>query len=94
MITQIQFDGLVEKAKIRGVHGWVIVLFATYKRAFILPILEIARLIAEGKKSLNIKNLDKWDLKYVEIRTIPNNRKKLLDYEGEIEEYLFKLQEA
>jgi len=38
-------------------------------------------------KSLNIKKITKWPIPYKEIRTIPNNRKEFLDYEGEIEEY-------
>lgn len=39
-------------------------------------------------KSLNIKKIAKWPIPYKEIRTVPNNRKEFLDYEGEIEEYI------
>lgn len=39
-------------------------------------------------KSLNIKKIAKWSIPYTEIRTVPNNRKEFLDYEGEIEEYI------
>jgi len=95
MISEYQFhgndteDGMVEKAMIPGVYGLVIVLFASYQRAFVISILEIERLRSQGIKSLNITKIDKWpSLQYKEIRTIPNNRKKLLDYEGEIEEYI------
>lgn len=88
MITEIQHDGLLKKSKIKNVFGVVIVLFATYKRAFVIDIREIKRLEDAGKKSLNIKKIDRWELKYHEILTIPNNRKKLLDYTGEIEDYL------
>lgn len=90
MLTQIQHNGLVEKSKITNVYGLVIVLFATYKRAFVIDIREIDRLESQGIKSLNIDKLDKkgWPCKYKEIQTIPNNRKKLLDYTGEIEDYL------
>lgn len=83
MLTEKQYTGLLEKSKIPGVYGIVIVLFATYKRAFILNIQEIDRLKTSGKKSLNVKHIDKWSCWYKEIQTIPNNRKELLDYTGE-----------
>lgn len=88
MLTETQHDGLLEKSEIDYVYGWVIVLFASYKRAFVIDIREIKRLEDEGKKSINIKKIDKWLITYKEIRTIPNNRKQLLDYEGDIEEYV------
>lgn len=88
MITDTQHKGLLSKSPIDNVHAWVIVLFATYKRAFVINITEIDRLEKEGIKSINIKKIDKWPLKYKELRCIPNNRKKLLDYTGEIEEYI------
>lgn len=81
MLTDIQYKGLLEKSKIQGVDGIVIVLFATYKRAFWISIQEIERLKQLGKKSLNIKKIDKWNIEYHEIKTLSNNRKKLLDYD-------------
>lgn len=87
-IQQHQFDGLIEKSNITGCYGLVIVLFATYKRAFILKIKDISTSIKNGKKSINIKNIDKWEIPYFEIKTIENNRKTLLDYKGEIEDYI------
>ena len=62
-------------------------LFASYKRAFIIDIREIKRLEDMNKHSLNIKKIDKWGIRYAEIQTIPNNRKQLLDYTGDINEY-------
>lgn len=88
MITETQHDGLLEKAEIADVFGWIIVLFATYKRAFVIDIRDIKALEDSGKKSLNIKKIDKWGIPYKEIQTIPNNRKHLLDYIGEIEQYI------
>jgi hypothetical protein len=83
-----QRDDLTAKSKIPGVHAVVIVLFATYKRAFIIDIKEINRCIDQlNQKSLNITKVSKWPIKYAEIRTIPS-RKTLLDYDGEIEEYM------
>ena len=81
MLTDTQYDGLLNKSKIDGVDGVVIVLFASYQRAFWISIKEIDRLKQSGKKSLNILKIDKWDIDYHEIKTIPNNRKKLLDYD-------------
>lgn len=88
MLTETQHDGLLAKSQIENVFGWVIVLFVTYKRAFVIDIREIKRLEDEGKKSINIKKIDKWTIKYKELRTIPNNRKQMLDYGGEVEEYI------
>lgn len=81
MLTDTQYDGLLNKSKINGVDGVVIVLFASYQRAFWISIKEIDRLKQSGKKSLNILKIDKWNIDYHEIKTIPNNRKKLLDYD-------------
>lgn len=85
MLTDNQYDGLLKKSKIKGVDGVVIVLFASYQRAFWISIKEIDKLKQSGKKSLNITKIDKWDIDYHEIKTIPNNRKKLLDYDKEQE---------
>ena len=87
-ISPTQFDGLLDKSRIAYVYGLVIVLFASYKRAFILNIADIATYIQNGHKSLNIKKLDKWAIPFIEIETIPNSRKQLLDYAGELDEYI------
>lgn len=86
MITEYQHDGLLKKSEIANVFGLVIVLFATYQRAFVIDIREIKRLEDSGQKSLNIEKINKWPCKYAEIRTI-HSRKQLLDYSGNIEEY-------
>ena len=85
MIQDHQRTGLLDKSKINGVYGWVIVLFATYKRAFRFNIQDIQDCIDNGIKSVNIKKIDKWTIPYKELETISNSRKKLLDYTGEIE---------
>lgn len=90
-ITETQHDGLLDKSKIHNVFGLIVLLFATYQRAFILDIRDIKKLEDSGKKSLNIKKIDKWGIPFIEIETIPNNRKKLLDYTGKFEpEVTFK----
>ena len=82
-ITDYQRSHLLEKCKISNVIGCVIVLFATYKRAFIFNIQHIEDAEKSGIHSINIKYIDKWNLPYYEIPTISNSRKKLLDYSGD-----------
>jgi len=84
LISDYQYENLLKKSKIQNVWGLIIVLYISYKRAFILDIRDIDKLIQSGQKSLNIKKLDKWGIPFAEILTIPNNRKKLLDYEGDL----------
>jgi hypothetical protein len=93
MITSYQLENMLKKSDIPHVHSIIIILFATQKRAFIIDIREIDKLLRRGIKSININKLQKWCelFKYVEIDTVPNNRKKLLDYTGEIDEYLNKI---
>lgn len=83
MITNYQKKHLFEKSKIDHVYGCIIILFADYKRAFVINIKHIIELENSGKHSLNIKKIDDWNIPYFEIQTIPNNRKKLLDYTGD-----------
>ena len=90
MISEKQHEGLINKSRIQHVHGWVIVLFASYKRAFVIDINEIDRIKQLGRKSINIDKLlsGKLDISYSEIETIPNFRKKYLNYCGELEDHL------
>lgn len=82
MITDNQHDELLKASKIEGVKGYVIVLFATYKRAFIFNIQDIDKEMQKGIKSKNIKKIDKWEIPFIEIETLPS-RKELLDYNRE-----------
>lgn len=87
MITEYQYSNMLEKSKISGVYSLIIVLFAMHQRTFILNIRDIDTLIQSGKKSLNIDKIDRWDIPFSEIKTIPS-RKQLLDYTGDIEDYV------
>ena len=87
-ITDNQRTKLLEKSQIKHVFGLVIVLFATYKRAFVLDIQDVQKMIDSGKKSINIKKIESWPIHFPEIRTIENKRKIFLDYAGEIEDYI------
>lgn len=97
-LTDAQRNGLRLKAEISGVYGLVIVCFAYYKRTFVFDIRDLAdidpdaHIDADDKtflkvKSANVTKVDKWQIPFKEIRTIPS-RKEFLDYEGEIEEYI------
>lgn len=80
MITDYQYDNMLKKSNILGVKCYVAVLFASYKRAFLLDIRDIAKEKEEGRKSINIKKIDKWKIPFIEIRTLPS-RKELPDYD-------------
>lgn len=84
MITDYQYKNLLQKSKIQNVYGVIIILFAAKQRAFIIDINQIDKLKSIGKKSINIKKIDNWEIKYIEIQTIPS-RKVLLDYTGEFQ---------
>ena len=79
-LSEYQYTHMLEKAQITGVKSYVIVLFASYGRAFILDILDIEKEIKAKRKSINIKKIDKWKIPYIEIKTVPS-RKTLLDYD-------------
>ena len=83
-----QREGLLQKSKINGCFGWIIVLFASYQRAFKIDIKDFQTALDSGIKSINITKIDKWKIPYKEIQIIPNNRKKLLDYTGEVEDLI------
>ena len=89
MLTDYQHDEMLKKSKIKGVSSFVIVLFASYQRAFILDIQDIeAQLQSKGRKSINIKKIDKWTIPYIEIPTI-SSKKQLLDYSKEFADTIF-----
>ena len=96
-LTDTQRNGLRLKAEIKGCFGLVVVLFVEYKRAFIFNIKDIADINpdiddkADNKtylkiKSVNIKKIDKWEIPYWEIETIPS-RKQILEYTGELPDF-------
>ena len=84
MITDTQREGLLKKSRIPFVRGIVIVLFASYKRAFMIDIRSIVKSIESRNKSVNINRLNKSQVKMSEIETIQNSRKTFLDYRGDI----------
>ena len=87
MISDYQYESLLDRSKIENVFGCIAILFASYKRCFLIDINQIETLKAQGKKSINIKKIDKWNFKYSEIPTSPS-KKQLLDYTGNIIELI------
>lgn len=88
MFTSTQHDEMIKKAHIEGVISYAVVLFASYKRAFLINMLDIESLEKQKIKSLNIKKIAKWKIPYIEIQTIPS-RKELLDYDFEQAKQIF-----
>jgi hypothetical protein len=88
-LTDVQRIGLRKKANIKGCYGIVVVLFVEYKRAFLINIKDITDNTPEAKlvvKSININKIDKWEIPYWEIETIPS-RKQLLEYTGDLPDF-------
>lgn len=88
MITDYQYTHMLEAAQVAGVTSYIIVLFASYQRAFLLDIKDIAEEKEAGRKSLNITKVDKWKIPYIEVKTL-KSRKELLDYDPSQIEALF-----
>lgn len=82
-ISETQYSGLMKKSTIKNCFGLVVVLFTSYQRCFIFKIEDIDELVKSGKKSVNVAKIEKWNIPYVEIPTVPS-RKLLLDYEGDL----------
>lgn len=93
MLTENQRERMTEKSKIYGVYSIVIVLFASYQRAFMFRVSDIQEslLNPKNRKSVNVKHIDKWFIPYIEIPTKPS-RKQLLDYVGDFPSLVEKLE--
>jgi len=88
-LTDVQRIGLRKKANIKGCYGIVVVLFVEAQRAFLINIKDIADDTPEANlivKSINIKTIDKWEIPYWEIQTIPS-RKQILEYTGDLPDF-------
>lgn len=79
-ISENQHSKMLEASIVSGVTSYVAVLFATYKRMFLIDIKDIARMESEGTKSINIKKINKWPTPFIEVRTLLS-KKELLDYD-------------
>ena len=89
MITEYQRSEMLKRSQIDGVKSYIVLLFATEQRAFLLDINDIEDQVQQkGPKSLNIKKINKWTIPYLEIPTIPS-KKLLLDYDTAFADKVF-----
>lgn len=103
MISDNQYEGLMKKSMINGCYGLIIILFGTYKRAFILDIRDIdsmthrrigslnSEFSGKTKNSVNINKHDSWPIPSIEIPTI-KSKKMLLDYSGDFQQLVNELE--
>ena len=66
-----QFDKLMSIPDVRGVHRGVVIWFQDHSRVVYVPLLTIAKMKADGKKSVNIKKIDEEGYAYVNIPSTP-----------------------
>lgn len=79
-ITENQWNGLLEKSVIRGVVSGYAVWFIEWDTTVFVPATEMKRLQDEGKKSLNILDIQNNTVQYIPIPGV----KKIVffDYDG------------
>lgn len=88
-IREEQIKGMREKAKIDGVKAGIIVWYIDHDLTYWIPIQEITRLIAEGKKSLNVKAFN-ISLNHIYIQ----GKKKRIYFNYDMEDFLRRLYEC
>ena len=69
-----QYDKLKEKVGIQGVRTGVIIWFYDHSKVIYAPISTITTLIADGKKSINIKMLGE---KLYNLIEVPSKKKRV-----------------
>lgn len=80
-ISEKQWNGMLDKSKLFGIIAGVCVWYISYDETYFVPIQELARLKQEGKKSLNIKDIND-NLYYFAITG--NKKRKYTDYDTDI----------
>ena len=66
-----QFDKLMSIPNNQGVHRGVMLWFQDHQRVLYVPLLTIAKMKQDGKKSVNIKKIDEEGYAYVNIPSTP-----------------------
>lgn len=81
-ISDYQWQGLTEKAKISGVVAGVVVWFIDHEITFFISINELNKELSKGKKSVNIKDIyDEYDINTTQIIMVTGKKKRLFfDY--------------
>ena len=62
-----QYDKLVEKAGVRGVRAGVILWWVDKHKIAYVPVNTVKQLLADGKKSVNVKYLETNEYRLIEI---------------------------
>jgi penicillin-binding protein-related factor A (putative recombinase) len=57
-ITNNQWNGMLEKSKIKGITAGVMVWFIDYDKTVFIPIQSLQQMKEKGDKSVNVKYLD------------------------------------
>ena len=66
-----QFDKLLSIPGNRGVHRGVMLWFQDHQAVLYVPLLTIAKMKNDGKKSINIRKIDEEGYDYVNIPSTP-----------------------
>lgn len=62
-----QYDKLVEKVGIEGVRAGVVIWFYDHDRVIYVPISTVTNMMNDGKKSVNIRTIEKDGYRFIEI---------------------------
>lgn len=80
-----QYDYLIEYKGIKGVYAGVVIWFYKHDIVVYVPITTFEKLIAEGKKSFNIKYLENDEYEYYVIPSVKLRKFMKSDYSKLIE---------
>lgn len=77
-----QMNGLTDFDTVKGVTGGLLIWFVEHAKTVYLPIQSVHKILEGGKKSINVKKLDKLDESIV-YELLPGIKKKvLISYDG------------
>ena len=65
-----QFDKLMTIPDVKGIHRGVMIWFQDHQAVLYVPLLTIAKMKADGKKSVNIKKIDEEGYEYIRIPSV------------------------
>ena len=65
-----QFDKLMSIPNHDGIHRGVVIWFQNHQRVIYVPVLTIAKMKQDGKKSVNIRTIDTDSYDYVNIPSV------------------------
>lgn len=65
-----QFDKLMSIPNVKGIHRGVLIWFQDHQAVLYVPVLTIAKMKEDGKKSVNIRKIDEEGYDYIKIPSI------------------------